>query len=243
MYNVLISLGATVAVFLILFLVTPLPGMWSLVVAMPVFLLAYFLIARHVMKKVMAIMETANRDLQGQRIEKAVRELQSAHRYGKWQFYVSGQVNSQIGVIYYVKRDFTNAFSYLEKSFAKNWVAMGMLAIIYMKRNKKEKMLEAFEKAVRWSSKESLLWSLYAFCVNEGGDAGKAKEILSRGLKKIPGDERITQNLDALKAGKKMKMRSYGDMWLQFHLEKQSAIMKQQAAAFGGMAKRRIIRK
>jgi hypothetical protein len=112
-----------------------------------------------------------------------------------------------------------------------------------MKRNKKEKMRETFEKAVRWSSKESLLWSLYAFCLNEGGDSGKAKEILARGLKKIPGDERIMHNLEALNEGKKMKMRSYGDMWLQFHLEKQSVIMKQQAAAFGGAAKRRIIRK
>lgn len=243
MYNLLVSIGAAIAVFLIIKLVTPLSWLLSLILAMPVFLLVYFLIARYVMKKVMAIMEIANRDLQGQRVEKAVRELQTAHRYGKWQFYVTGQINSQIGVIYYVKRDFTNAFSYLEKSFVKNWVAMGMLAITYMKRNKKEKMLETFEKAVRWSPKESLLWSLYAFCVNEGGDADKAREILSRGLKKMPGDERLTHNLEALKEGKKMKMRSYGDMWLQFHLEKQSAIMKQQAAALGGMAKRRIIRK
>ncbi len=242
MYNLLISAGVMLAVFLVLYFVTPL-SWYSLLLAMPVFLLVYFLVARYVMKKVMAVMETANRDLQGQRVEKAVRELQSAFRYGKWQFYVTGQVNSQIGVIYYVKRDFSNAFPYLEKSFVKNWVAMGMLAITYMKRNKKEKMRETFEKAVRWSSKESLLWSLYAFCMNEAGDSGKAKEILSRGLKKLPGDERITHNLEALNEGKKLKMRSYGDMWLQFHLEKQSVIMKQQAAAFGGAAKRRIIRK
>lgn len=243
MYNLLISLGAAIAVFLIIKVTTGLSWILSLILGMPVFLPAYFLIARHVMKKVMAIMETANRDIQGQRVEKAVRELQTAQRFGKWQFYTTGQINSQIGIIYYVKRDFTNAFTYLEKAFARNWVAMGMLAIIYMKRNKKEKMRETFEKAVRWSAKESLLWSLYAYCLNEGGDTGKAKDVLNRGLKKLPGDERMTHNLDALQAGKKMKMRSYGDMWLQFHLEKQSAIMKQQSAAFGGMAKRRIIRK
>ncbi len=243
MYNVLISVGAMLAVFLVAKFVAGLTWLISLVVAMPVFLVAYFLIARYVMKKVMTVMETANRDLQGQRVEKAIRELQSAFRYGKWQFYVTGQLNSQIGVIYYVKRDFSNAFPYLEKSFVKNWVAMGMLAITYMKRNKREKMREIFEKAVRWSAKESLLWSLYAYCLNEGGDIGKAKEVLSRGLKKLPGDERITHNLEALKEGKKLKMRSYGDMWLQFHLEKQSVIMKQQAAAFGGAAKRRVIRK
>ncbi len=243
MYNLLISIGAAIVIFLGIKFVAGLSWGISLLLAVPVFAAAYFLIARFVMKKVMAIMETANRDLQGQRVEKAVRELQTALGYGKWQFYVTGQINSQIGVIYYVKRDFTNAFPYLEKAFVKNWVAMGMLAIIYMKRNKKEKMKEAFEKAVRWSGKESLLWSLYAFCVNEGGDSGEAKEILARGLKKLPGDERIKHNLGALHEGKKMKMRNYGDMWLQFHLEKQSVIMKQQAAALGGMGKRRVIRK
>jgi tetratricopeptide (TPR) repeat protein len=243
MYNLLISIGAAVVVFLVLKFAVGLQWIISLVPAMLVFMAAYYLTARHVMKKVMSIMETANRDLQGQRIDKAVRELQNGFKYGKWQFYVTGQVNSQIGVIYYVKRDFSNAFPYLEKSFARNWVAMGMLAITYMKRNKKDKMLETFEKAVRWNAKESLIWSLYAFCVNEGGDSAKAKEILSRGLKKIPGDERIMNNLEALNEGKKMKMRNYGDMWLQFHLEKQSVIMKQQAAAMGGMGKRRVIRK
>jgi predicted Zn-dependent protease len=243
MYNLLISIGAAIAAFLVIKFVAGLSLTLSLLLAVPFFLVNYFLIARLVMKKVMAIMETANRDLQGQRIEKAVRELQSAYRYGKWQFYVTGQINSQIGVIYYVKRDFSNAFPYLEKSFVKNWVAMGMLAITHMKRNKKEKMLETFEKAVRWTQKESLLWSLYAYCVSEVGDVGKAKQILTRGLKKLPGDERLKHNLEALNEGKKMKMRNYGDMWLQFHLEKQSVVMKQQAAAMGGMAKRRIIRK
>jgi predicted Zn-dependent protease len=243
MYNLLISIGAALVVFLVLKFAVGLPLIIALAPALLVFLAAYFLIARYVMKKVMAIMEAANRDLQGQRIDKAVRELQTGFKYGKWQFYVTGQINSQIGVIYYVKRDFSNAFPFLEKSFARNWVAMGMLAITYMKRNKKERMLETFEKAVRWNAKESLIWSLYAFCVNEGGDSSKAKQILSRGLKKIPGDERLANNLEALNEGKKMKMRNYGDMWLQFHLEKQSVIMKQQAAAMGGMGKRRVIRK
>jgi tetratricopeptide (TPR) repeat protein len=243
MYNLLIALATGAAVFIIVKFTFALSWWISSLCAMPVFIAAYFLIARHVMKKVMAVMETANRDLQGQRVEKAIRELQNAFQYGKWQFYVTGQINSQIGVIHYVKRDFANAFPYLEKSFVKNWVAMGMLGISYMKRNKKEKMIEAFEKAVRWSSKESLLWNLYAYCLNETGDIGKARDVLARGLKKLPGDERTKHNLDALREGKKMKMRNYGDMWLQFHLEKQSVMMKQQAAAFGGMSKRRIIRK
>jgi tetratricopeptide (TPR) repeat protein len=243
MYNLLISLATGVAVFLVLTFVFGLSPWISVLCALLVFTGIYFLVARYVMKQVMAIMEAANKDLQGQRVEKALREMQNAFRFGKWQFYVTGQVNSQIGVIYYMKRDFSTAFPYLEKSFVRNWVAMGMLAISYMKRNKKEKMVLTFEKAVRWSPKESLLWNLYAYCLNETGDIGKAKEVLARGLKKLPGDERTKHNIEALQEGKKMKMKNYGDMWLQFHLEKQSVLMKQQAAAIGGSSKRRIIRK
>jgi tetratricopeptide (TPR) repeat protein len=243
MYNLLISLGVLAALFVALLLAADLSWWIALLAALPAMAAAYFLLARHVLKKVNAIMETAGKDLQGQRIEKAIRTLQEALRYGKWQFSVTGQVHSQIGMIYYMKRDFSNAFPHLEKSFVKNWIAMGMLAVSYMKRNKKDKMTATFEKTVQWSPKESLLWNLYAYCLNESGDRGNAIKALERGIKKLPGDERIASNLESLREGKKMKMKAFGDMWLQFHLERQSVMMKQQAASMGGMGRRKIIRK
>ena len=241
MYNALISAAVAVVVFIGLKLAV---GSWwiAALVSPLVAILVFFLISRIVMKKVMAIMETANRDLQGQRVDKAINELKSAFVYGKWQMYVTGQLNAQIGMIYYMKRDFGKAFPYLEKSFFKNWVAMGMLAVSYMKRSKPEKMKQTFEKALQWSSKESLLWNVYAYCLTEIGDTGKAKEVLERGLKKLPGDEHLKGNLALLGEGKKMKMRGFGDMWFQFHLESIGAIQKHHAAAMGG-SKRRIIRK
>ncbi len=242
MYNLLISGGAAVAVFILLKFVAGSYWLMALFIALLVFVGAFYLISRIVMKKVTAIMEVATKDLQSQRVEKGIRELQSAFRYGKWQIYVDGQLNAQIGMIYYMKRDFAAAFPYLEKAFFKNWVAMGMLAVSYMKRSKNDKMKETFNKAVQATPKESLLWNLYAYCLAEIGENEKAKEVLEKGLKKLPGDERITHNLEALREGKKMKMKNFGEMWLQFHLERPSAIMKQQAAAMGGM-KRRIIRK
>jgi len=240
MYNILISLGAAIADFLLFYFLAPSWWPWwgSLLMAMVVFAGVFFVISRVVMKKVMAVMETVTKDLQGQRLEKAVRELQGALRYGKWQIYVSAQINSQIGMIYYMKRDFTAAFPYLEKAFFKNWVAMGMLAISYMKRNKNEKMRETFEKALQGTAKESLLWNLYAYCLTEIGDTAKAKEVLEKGLKKLPGDERIVYNIEALGEGKKMKMKNFGEMWLQFHLERPSVVIKKQAAAMGGMRRR-----
>jgi len=242
MYNILISAGAGGVVFLILLFAAGLSWWLSLLIALPVFMGVFYLISRLVMKKVMAVMEAATKDLQAQRVEKCIRELQGAFKYGKWQVYVTGQINAQIGMIHYMKREFAAAFPYLEKAFFKNWVAMGMLAVSYMKRNKNDKMKDTFEKALQGSPKESLLWNLYAYCLTEIGDTAKAREVLEKGLKKLPGDERITHNIEALSEGKKMKMKNFGEMWLQFHLERPSAIMKQQQAAMGGM-RRRIIRK
>lgn len=203
MYNLLISAGSTAAVLLILLFGFNLVWWGSLLIAMVVFIGIFLLFSRITMKKVTDVLETAGKDLQGQRFEKAIRELKDALKYGKWQIYVEGQLNAQIGMIYYMKRDFSNAFPYLEKAFFKNWAAMGMLGICYMKRQKKDKMIATFEKTLQWSSKESLLWNLFAYCLVECGETTKAKETLEKGLKKMPGDTSIKENLENLQQGEK----------------------------------------
>ena len=119
MYNLFISAGAALAAFLLLKFAAGLSWWIALLVALALFLGIFYLISRLVMKKVMAVMETATKDLQGQRVEKGIRELQSAFKYGKWQIYVTGQVNAQIGMIYYMKRDFAAAFPTWKKLFSR----------------------------------------------------------------------------------------------------------------------------
>jgi hypothetical protein len=74
----------------------------------------------------------------------------------------------------------------------------------------------------------------------ESGETVRAKEILAKGLKKIPGDEKLKDNLDNLEKGKKMNMRTYGDLWFQFHLESLGALQKYQMASMGGRMQRRM---
>ncbi|HWI41624.1 MAG TPA: hypothetical protein VNX25_09055 [Verrucomicrobiae bacterium] len=241
MYNLIISAAAAIVMFLILHLAVSAPLWISIPLALVAFLGIFYLISRIIMNKVMEILDAATRDLQAQRVDKGIKTLKSALKYGKWQVYVTGQINAQVGMVYYMKRDFAAAFPYLEKAFFKNWVAMGMLAVSYMKRNRNDKMKETFEKALQGTPKESLLWSLYAYCLEETGDTAGAIAVLERGLKKLPAEERLTHNIEALKEGKRMKMKGYGEMWLQFHLEKQSVVMKHQAAAMG--VRRRVIRR
>jgi len=254
MYNIIISLLIGAVTYAVLAFAAALTWWIALIAAIAVMLAAFVLISRIIMKKVEAVMSGAMKDLQTQRVtsrekqvqlvDRAIKEMQAALQYEKWQVYVGGQVNASIGMLYYIKRDFNAAFPYLEKGFFKNWVTMGMLGVYYLKKNKKDKMRETFEKAVLGSPKESLIWGLYAYCLAEAGDQEKAIAALEKGLKKIPGNEQLDLNLSLLKEGKKMKMTGYGEMWYQFHLESTAALQKQQqmTSMTGGM-KRKVVKR
>lgn len=241
MYNLLISMLFWAAVAVPLDRFTTLSPWIPPLIGMGAFAVVYLLLTRRVMKKVGQLAEIAQRDLQANRAEKAIKTLESGLKYGPWQFYVKPQLNAQIGTVYYLKKDFGKAFDYLQKAFVRHWVAMGMLAICYMKRNKVDQMSQTFDKAVSASRKEPFLWNLYAYCLDHVGQTSKAKEILRKGMKKAGADERLQASLDALEAGKKMKMSVYGDLWYQFHLEKTGALIKQQTKMAQG--RRKIVRR
>jgi len=237
MLNLLISVAcsALTAAIMSRFVTT---NTWIILAASTaIFLALFFLITRTIMKKVGNLMQAAQHDVMANRSEKAIRELEAGLKYGSWQLYVKPQIYSQIGTIHYLKRNFNESTPYLEKGFIRNWVSQSMLAITYMKKNKTVKMKEAFGKAVSGSRKEPMVYALYAFCLDRIGERNNALEILKKGISKTGGDERLKENLALLEAGKKMKMKGFGDMWYQFHLEKQGAIIKKQTKAMTGRRK------
>ena len=241
MLSLLISLAAG-AVVTGLLLLTPLHYAFAMIVGTLVFAGVYALVLRQVMLKINAAVEIAQKDLAANRVEKAVRVIEDVQKkFGPWQFYVKQQMNSQIGSIHYLRRDFSKAFEYLDQGFARHWVGMAMLAICYMKRTQNGKMIDTFEKAVTVTRKEPMLWSLYAFCLEKIGERDKAIKVMERGLKKLKGDERMDENLAALKEGRKMKMQPYGDLWFQFHLEKTGTMMRLHTKAIQG--RRKIVRR
>jgi tetratricopeptide (TPR) repeat protein len=241
MLSLLIALAAGVVTTLLL-LLTPLHYAFAILLGTLVFAGAYAILLRQVMLKINAAVETAQKDLAANRIEKAIRIIEEVQRkYGPWQFYIKQQMNSQIGSIHYLKRDFAKAYEYLNQGFARHWVGMAMLAICYMKRSQNGKMIDTFEKAVTVTRKESLLWSLYAFCLEKIGERDKAIKVIERGLKKLSGDERLQENLAALREGKKLKMQPYGELWFQFHLEKTGTMMRLHTKAVQG--RRKIVRR
>ncbi len=187
MYSILICAALGVVVLLVAMLGFKLAWWGALLIGLVVFSLAFFFLSRYISKQLMAILEQAGKDLQGQRFEKAIREMKDALRFGSWQLYVTDQINSQIGMAYYVRRDFSNAFPYLEKSFFKNWMAMGMLAICYMKRQKRDKM----ERTLRRLSSGTARSRYSGTCMPTVWQKNAARSqrrlpCLKRGLKKCP---------------------------------------------------------
>lgn len=242
MLSLLISLAVGAVVTTALLLADLMHPAFSVILGTLAFGGVYVLIIRQIMVKMNAAVEVAQKDLAAQRIEKAIRVIEDVQKkFGPWQFYVKQQMNSQIGSIHYLRRDFSKAFDYLSAGFARHWVGMGMLAVCYMKRSQNGKMIDTFEKAVGVTRKEPLLWSLYAFCLEKVGERDKAIKVMERGLKKVGSDERMQENLDALKEGKKMKMQPYGDLWFQFHLEKTGTLMRLHTKAIQG--RRKIVRR
>ncbi len=237
MYNLLISLLCSTAVMIALIELAGQEPWVAGVASMLVFAVVYILMMRTIMKKFGALMEEAQRDVQANRSDRAVQVMKSAFKYSPWQLYIKQQVNAQIGSILYLKREFNEALPYLEKAFVRHWVAMAMLAITYMKKSKPQKMAETFEKATSAAKKEPLIWALYAFCLDKSGERSKAIGVLEKGLKKNSGNEELLENLALLQSGKKMKMKGFGDMWYQFHLEKPGAIIKKQTKAMTGRRK------
>ncbi len=248
MYNLLISVSASVSSFMILWF--SLGGTdyrpVAFVAALGLFFGLNYFLSKRIIKKIESLMSQVGKDIQNQRFEKAIKSLKAGFPLSRWQFFVKSQLNSQIGSIYYLMREDENAFNYLKDGFSKHWVAMGMLAVIYMKRKQKDSMIGTLEKAVKGSPKESLVWSLYAYCLLKEGERDKALEVLSRGLKKLPDDEKLKANMTAVSNKERMKMKNYGEMWTQFYLEKVPPAAGQKIphylqALAGG--RRRIIRR
>lgn len=239
MFSLAIAFVLSLAVNVLLAAVAGLELWIAALVAVAVFAVVYLLLTRYFTKQVGALMESAQRDIMAGRAEKAIKTLQEGFRFERWHF-VRSALNAQIGMILYLKRDFAEAFEYLQKATVRHWVAMAMLAICYMKRSKTGRMIETFEKATAVTRKEPLLWNLYALCLERVGEHDKAVATLEKGLKKIS-DERLQANLELLKAGEKMKMTGYGDLWYQFHLEKTGTLIKQQTKLVQG--RRKIVRR
>lgn len=208
----------------------------SILPALAALVITFFLISRNLAKKIEESMKGLQDLLMKGQIDKTISDLKTVKaKYGRWQFFLSSTIDGQIGSIYYMKGQFQKAKPYLERSFVRHWVAKAMLALVYYRERKMDKMNETFENTTRYVKKAGLLWSLWAYCVWRNGDIERAIQILAKGKEHLKdADPYLLQNLLSLQNDKRMKMKAYGEQWYQFQLElsPQQAQMKQGRVRF-----------
>ncbi len=205
------------AVFRFSHLVHSLPG--AITPAVIAVVAAAILIMRRVGQRVQPVVEEAQRHLQGGRRELALKSLKQALGFRAWHPLLAGQIHAQIGALEYANGDYDAAISELEHASMRPWEAKAFLACAYFKKHDEAKLKKAFEVAVSVGKKESLSWTLYAWCMVARGKKDEAAEILQRALKAIPGDQRLHTNLELVQQGKKMKVAPYAERWASFGLD------------------------
>lgn len=223
MYNLLISLAITFVVAAAVALGTGFGWVAAIVPALVAGIAAYILLARRSGKRLERIFEEMQKELSVQppRFEKAIAALKGGFVLERWQFLTGAQLHAAIGQILYVKGDFDQAVPHLEKSWVRQWVPRAMLAAARYKRRDVAGAVAAFEEAVKSSKKEGLLWSTYAWVLEDAGKHDEAIRVAGRGTAILPKDEKLGSTLQTLQNGKKLKLgKVYGNEWYQFHLER-----------------------
>ncbi|GAB7140606.1 hypothetical protein RsTz2092_05560 [Deferribacterales bacterium RsTz2092] len=217
MYTILISVTVSALVGAITFALSG-SVLLATVLAIVVLLLITVLIGRYFYKRMQSLMEQVEKDIKADKIERAVERMKGAYAYSNWQFMVKKQIDSQIGTIYYARKRFDEAFPLLKSAVVKNWPSMCMLASQYFRIKDYDKALSTMDKTMKGNKKEAFVYSLYAYMLMERGKTDKAIEVLHKGIEKLPTDERLVGELEAVRNNKKIKIQNYGAMWMQMHI-------------------------
>jgi hypothetical protein len=180
----------------------------------------YFLLARRVARLVQAHMKDVERLVMAQQMDRAIEKLNTMRVLGRWQIFLNSTIEAQIGMLRYAHlRKFDEAVPHLQRASVLAWQAKLMLAAYHFRKKQYDEMVKVFERVVKRSRKQPLVWLAYAWCEWKRGDKAKALVILARGREKLASDERLARMQESLQNGSKPKTRSFGNEWLALHLE------------------------
>jgi predicted Zn-dependent protease len=235
--NLLSGLGVAIVAALLFVLLKI--NIW---IAMPIGLLAglglFIYLGRRVQARLEKVFTRATEVLKKQQFDQAIETMREGYRYGRWQFLVKGSIDGQIGVVQYLRKKNAEAEPLLRSASYQHYIAKAMLGILQWRRGEKKQAKTTFELALKSGKKESLLYAVYAYLLNEMKEKDKAVEVLNKGLKVCKDDERLLVNRNNLQNNRPMKMKVYGDQWYQFMLER--PMIRQEPPPFARISKRAL---
>ena len=237
MINLLLSLAAGAAGFLLFFVPGIAHALGSVLPGVAAAVGTYVLLARRSGKQLEAVMGAAQKEMMARKPERAVEALQQAFALARWQFGVASSLHANIGVLLYVQKKFDEAEPHLRAStgtLMRLWQAQAMLAAILYRKKQYEEMEKVFDRALSGSKTETLLYAVYAWCEHQRGEKKKAIELLTRGTDENKSDEKLKALLQRAQNDKRLKLDGWGEQWWQFWLETPPQMMNPQGNVFAG---------
>ena len=235
MINLLLALGAGIVLVLLFALLKV-----SLWIAIPGGLAAsvglFIWLGRKVQAELEGIFGRAGELMKKQKFDAAIEVMKEGYKFGPRQFLVKGSIDGQIGMVQYIRQKPELAEPLLKAAGMQHYIAKSMLGILQWKRGEKKIARETFDLALKAGKKESLLYAVYAYVLNEMGDRTRAIDILNQGLKACSNDERLLNNRNLLQNGKPLKMKVYGEQWYQFLIER--PVLRQEPPPFARVSRR-----
>lgn len=198
----------------------------------------FFYLGRRAKNELDQIFNRASEALKKQQFDAAIDIMKEGYKLAPKQFLVKGSIDGQIGVVQYIRKKNDEAEPLLRSASVQHYIAKAMLAILQWKRGEKKKAKSTFDLALKAGKKESLLYAVYAYVLNEISERDAAINVLNRGLKMCQNDERLLTNRNLLQNNKPMKMKVYGEQWYQFMLER--PVIRQEPPPFARISKRAL---
>ena len=192
------------------------------------FIGAFVLLGRRIFLKLQKLNAEVQKELQSLpqnqreqkvRIAGAIKLLETALQYERWQFLVGAEIHGQIGMIKYMVKDIDGALPELAQSSPRNYLASAMRAVIAFQKKDFPAMEKHFEAAITHGKKEGLMWAAYAWCLLQNKEKDRAIKIFARSVEANPSDEKLKGALTALQNDKKLKMKAWEPGWWQLGLE------------------------
>ena len=237
MFNLAISLGAALLLAIILW---PLGvNLWIAILLGLIAATAVFIyLGKKVQDKLEKIFIRASEQLKRQQWEPAIETMKSGYKLASWQFLVKGSIDGQIGTVQYLRNKHSEAEPLLKSASMNHYIAKAMLAILQWRRGERGPAKRTFDLALKSGKKESLLYAVYAYVLNEMHERDAAINIINQGLKYCKDDERLLSNRTLLQNKKPMKMKIYGEQWYQFMIER--PVIRQEPPPYARISKRQL---
>ncbi|HNX94372.1 MAG TPA: hypothetical protein PKL14_04355 [Holophaga sp.] len=198
----------------------------------------FVFLGRRTRNELESIFNRAAELLRKQQFDSAIAVMKEGYKLSGRQFMIKGSIDGQIGVVQYLRKKNEEAEPLLRSASMQHYIAKAMLGILQWKRGEKAQARKTFDLALKAGKKESLLYAVYAYVLNEMSDRNAAIDMLNRGLKACQGDERLLNNRNLLQNNKPMKMKLYGEQWYQFMLER--PMLRQEPPPYARVSKRAL---